>query len=225
MASERNLDFDGIVLHKLAEWKRHLRSIEVKGHLRLELGSREISLPYRRGVHSVYALAEHMLDFEEGRRILAFAGVQKLGLGFVSNKNWRVFQSWMVSRGLPRPPDMEPGYCLFTGSGRRRIAAIMIRIGFESDVATLARESEYATKLLQLYSDNVAISNGAERALRTFLDAQFPGSAPEVRAIKREIFVRLFANLRSRRTLLLCREQGVRMNEFYTNHRIIAGAE
>jgi len=154
--------------------------------------------------------------------ILAFSGVEKIPLGYIRKDGWPAFQDSMESRGLPRPPDVEPGYCYVMKRRGKNIPVIVIHEDFKTDVATLVRESEYACNLTLFFNKNIVISETADRTVRKYLRARFPKAGPQTIRTKREIFVRLFGNLRSRRTLLLLKEQGLPINRFYFKNNIIA---
>ncbi len=206
-------------LNNLQLWEGLNKELAPNGALVIDPNGYEIVLRSELGSRSVVSLMRGLMKFPEGRRILAWSGIHLLGVAFITDEMWGRFQDWVVDRGLPRPPNIEPSYDVQLASGQM---VIMIREDWSGDVVTLARESEYTTTIRHLYDKDVLVSPKIDLAFNRFLDEHHPRLNEAERRIKRDIFARLYGNLRSRRTVWLCQTQGLPIDSYYRDYGIVS---
>ncbi len=224
-ASEWGVSSDDASVRALAathldSWKALNQALASNGRFHIGDGPDGVVLSTTLGDRKVEDLMGELMGFPEGRRILAWSGVHLLGLAFISDPMWVQFQDWAEARGLPRPPDIEPSYDVQLESGQ---LVIMIREDWRDDVVTLAREAEYTTTIDRLYNTGELVSREVDTAFDHFLDQHHPGLSVTERNVKRDIFARLYGNLRSRRTVKLADQQRQQIDSYYRRYGILAG--
>jgi len=205
----------------LRAWKDLNRQLAPDGRITVPGPGGDIVVTTSLNGHRTEDLMDALAKLPEGRRTLAWSGVHRVGVAYISDRMWTRFQDRLERAGLPRPPELEPGYDLRLDDGAM---VLLIREGFEDDWVTLLREADYTAPIRLFYETGVAVSPEVDHAFERYLDEVHPGAEIESRRRMRDLLVRLYGNLRSRRTLRLCETQGgCRIDSYYRRQGLVAG--